>query len=238
MTMYSLRQVFAAGTAAALWLGASAVPAAEIVEEFRWRGQIAGFGVQGRFSYDEAKVDANGVIRNDFTSFDVSFFAPDGSLLRTYHDNHTSFSGFNFAFDTGSRQILQDGTYNKADGFLIGAGDAALRGDPNPPPGLAFWSRPSDDKLPHLHVDDWTNEFGFPIGFSSHEDVAFLTRTTQQLIATGKVGANYVGNPAAGLNELGQRVTLVPTPPTPALLLAGVALLTRRAGAARAGRGA
>jgi hypothetical protein len=151
-------------------------------------------------------------------------------------ENHLNFLGFNFAFDTRSREILQDGTYNTPEGILIGAGDPALRNDPSPLPGLAFWSDPRDDALPHLHFDDWTDAFGFPIGFSSREDVAFLTRPTQQRLDTGRVGSAYVDNLASGLDELGQRITVVPAPPTLALLLGGVALLAGRAGATRAVR--
>ena len=47
------------------------------------------------------------------------------------------------------------------------------------PTGLAFWSRPADDKPPHLHLDDWNDEFGVLIHYSTHGDVAFLIKTTQ-----------------------------------------------------------
>merc|ERR1712060_932049 len=60
----------------------------------------------------------------------------------------------------------------------------------------AFWSRPADNKTPHLHVDDWNQpsgegEFGYPIGYSSHEDASFLYQTTSDKIAGGKVGSAY-----------------------------------------------
>jgi hypothetical protein len=109
----------------------------------------------------------------------------------------------NFAFDTLTEQLLQDGTWKVDDevlrfrnGFMLGEGNPDLRSIPGAQAGLAFWTRPGDDKVPHLHVDDWNDEdgdgeFGFPIGFSSHEDVAFPTKTTQDRIDTGKVGEAY-----------------------------------------------
>ncbi len=183
-----------------------------VMYEFHWTGQIAGFSVKGRFSYDETKVDDTSIVREeDLLSFDVSFYDPDGNLLRTYVDNHIEFELFNFAFDTESGEILQDGTYNKEDGFLMGEGDPALRSEPlGTQQGLAFWSRPRDDAVPHLHVDDWNDDFGFPPGFSSHEDVAFFTRTTQELVDTGRVGEAYVDNPASEPDDFGQRVETVP----------------------------
>ncbi len=231
--MRTSMKVIAAAAAAAFWLGISPAIAGKIVKEaFGWNGQIAGFSVEGHFSYDEDKVGADGIIRNDFESFDVSFFAPDGSLLRTYVDNHINFALFNFAFNTLSRQILQDGTYNKADGFLVGEGDPAERGA-GTQQELAFWTRPADDKPPHLHLDDWADDFGFPIGYSTHEDVAFLTMTTQELLESGKfIDPVYRANPASDLDDFGQRVR-VPAPPTLALLLAGVVLLGHRAGVIR-----
>jgi hypothetical protein len=72
--------------------------------------------------------------------------------------------------------------------------------------GLAFWTRPSDDKLPHLHVDDCNDELGFPIGYSTHEDVSFPTETVSDLIENGKVGESYLDGLQDSLDELGQPV--------------------------------
>lgn len=202
--------------------------------EFYWGGQIAGFLVNGRFSFHKNGAADNGIIReDDLLSFRVSFFDPHGNHLRTYKNNHDKslYPTFNFAFDTLTKEILQDGTWNVDDdnrrfrnGFLMGEGDPDLRGTPGSQIGLAFWSRPGDDKVPHLHVDDWDlengapgeGEFGFPIGFSSHEDVAFLTKTTQDRIDTGKVGTAYF-DAENGVNELasdfgsfGNRIKVVP----------------------------
>lgn len=202
--------------------------------EFYWGGQIAGFMVNGRFSFNEDEVPENGIVREeDLLSFEVSFYDPQGTHLRTYYDNHDKslYPTFNFAFDTLTNRILQDGTWKVDDddrrfrnGFMMGEGNPDLRGEPGSQVGLAFWSRPGDDKVPHLHVDDWdlsaeepgAGEFGYPIGFSSHEDVSFPTNTTQNRIDTGKVGAAYYDE-ATGVNLLasdvsafGQPITVVP----------------------------
>ena len=208
---------------------------------FHWGGQIAGFMVNGRFSYNKKDVPANGIVREEnLLSLDVSFYDPHGNLLRTYADNHKSpvdengVPYLNFAFDTITEQILQTGSFDVDDdnrryrnGFTMGEGTPALRSSPGSQTGLNFWTRSNDNSPPHLHVDDWNDgtgagEFGFPIGYSSHEDIAFLTRTTQDLIDTpgtqptgSKVGATYYDE-AAGVDELashpeeiGQRVQVV-----------------------------
>ncbi|NES07878.1 MAG: PEP-CTERM sorting domain-containing protein [Okeania sp. SIO2F4] len=155
-----------------------------ITFQFDWTGQIAGFRVTGLFSYDETQSYTDGIVRtNDLDFLNVSFFDPQGNLLRTYTDNHLD-AGVNFNFDAQTKQILQSGTYFDADGINIGDGS---RSD-----GLTFRSKPPQSSTPHVHVDDWMDEFGFPLGFSSHEDVAFPTRTTQELIDTGRVGETYV----------------------------------------------
>ena len=206
--------------------------------EFYWSGQFAGFIVNGRFSFDRDTVPANGIVREeDLLSFDVSFYDPQGNHLRTYYDNHnlSKYPSFNFAFDTLTEQILEDGTWSVDDdnrrfrnGFLMGEGDPELRSVPGSQTGLAFWSRPGDDKVPHLHVDDWDDangngEFGFPIGFSSHEDAAFLTKTTEDRVNTGKVGTDYydeangINNLASDFGSLGRRIKVVPAAKTPFL---------------------
>ena len=207
--------------------------------DFYWSGQIAGFIVNGRFSYKENDVADNGIVReDDLLSFDVSFFDPQGNLLRTYRDNHDPdrYPTFNFAFDSLTKEILQDGTWSVDDdnrrfrnGFLMGEGSPDLRGQPGTQVGLAFWSRPGDDKVPHLHVDDWdldngvlgAGEFGFPIGFSSHEDVSFLYKTTQNRIDTGRVGTAYfdadngVNNLATDVEAFGPRIKVVAAKKSP-----------------------
>ncbi|MEM7253866.1 MAG: hypothetical protein AAF493_20805 [Pseudomonadota bacterium] len=206
--------------------------------EFTWRGQIAGFIVNGRFSYNGADVPDNGIIREeDLLALDISFYDPQGNLLRTYYDNQdgpTDENGvpyLNFAFDTLTKQLMQDGTFNVDDddvrfrnGFTMGAGDPAKRSMPGSQTGLAFWSRSGDDKVIHIHVDDWNDvngegEFGFPIGYSSHEDVAFMTKTTQDRIDQNKVGEEYylendlgevvVNRLASDFGEYGERVRVV-----------------------------
>ena len=188
-------------------------PTPDIVTyEFDWTGQIAGFSVEGEFSYDLSQSYEDGIVREeDLESFDISFFDPDGNLLRTYEDNHLTFPEFNFAFDTNTEEILQDGFFLGPDGFNFGEKTAAGDGFT----GLNFWSRPEFNSQgqvppPHVHIDDWADEFGFPLGFSSHEDVAFFTRTTADLIATGRVGDTYVDNPRASLDAVGDRITVSP----------------------------
>ncbi|MGD1862422.1 MAG: serine hydrolase [Leptolyngbyaceae cyanobacterium] len=185
-----------------------------ITYQFDWTGQIAGFSVEGEFSYDASQFLTDGIVREEnLESFDISFFDPDGNLLRTYEDNHLTFPEFNFAFDIDAREILQDGFFLAPDGLNVGEKTSVGDGFS----GLNFWSRPEFNSQgevppPHLHIDDWADEFGFPIGFSSHEDVAFLTRTTAELIETGRVGDVYVDNPVAALEELGSRITVSPPP--------------------------
>ena len=210
-----------------------AIPArAEAIEfNFDWSGQIAGFGVSGSFGYDETQSYSDGIVRTgDLDFLNISFFATDGSLLETYTDNHLD-PGVNFNFDTSTQEILQTGSYNESDGLNLGAPnfDRESGNDPTLAAGLSFWSKPPRSSTPHLHIDDWADEFGFPIGFSVHEDVSFPTRTTQELIDTDRVGEAYLppnGQPVVPLNETGQfaQVTAVPEP-TSILGLFGSGLL-------------
>ena len=209
--------------------------------EFSWTGQFAGFMVNGRFSFDGNAVDETGIVREqNLLAIDVSFYDPLGNHLRTYYDNQdlSKYPTFNFAFNTRTRQILQNGTWktdNDPDdlnlfrnGFMMGEGDPDLRHQEywGSQTGLAFWSRPGDDKVPHLHVDDWNDvngdgEFGFPIGFSSHEDAGFMTKTTQDRADTGKIGPAYyeedetsgevlTNNLASDFGAFGQWIQVVP----------------------------
>jgi len=191
--------------------------------EFFWRGQFAGFIVKGRFVFDDRKEYAGGIVReNDLFDLTVSFYDPQGSHLRTYKRNQNK-KFVNFAFSTLSEELLTDGTWNVDDndlfyrnGFMMGEGNPALKGENGKQSGLAFWSRPSDDKTPHLHVDDWNDdngdgEFGFPIGYSTHEDASFSYKTTQSTIDGGKVGSAYyvegeLNKLASDINGFGQNV--------------------------------
>ena len=81
--------------------------------------------------------------------------------------------------------------------------------------GATYWSKPPHSSTPHSHVGDWQDTYGFPISFSSHEDVAFPTRTTQELLDENptKVGEAYrspLGMPVTELNETGQFAQVVP----------------------------
>ncbi len=192
-----------------------------ITFNFNWMGQVAGFKVTGSFSYDETQNYTNGIVtEQDLDSLEVSFFGPDGSFLRTYSDNHLD-PGVNFNFDTNTREILQAGSWPDPDGINIGDGS---RTD-----GLTFWSKPPTSGTPHVHVDDWLNEFGYPPAFrgspasgEGHEDVAFPGFMTSELtvprfnpgILDAYTSPN--GEPATGPDEFGQfaQATLVPEPGT------------------------
>lgn len=212
----TLRNSLAFGLVLSFVVSASA----EAIEfNFDWTGQVAGFAVSGSFGYDETRNYVDGIVRTDDLDFlNISFFAPDGSLLRTYADNHLD-PGVNFNFDTGTHEILQTGSYNELTGLNLGAinYDRESGNDPSMAEGLSFWSKPPRSSTPHLHIDDWADEFDFPIAFSSHEDVSFPSRTTQQLIETGKFAEAFLppnGQPVTPLDQTGQfaQVTQVPEP--------------------------
>lgn len=193
--------------------------------KFNWEGQVAGFGVEGTFSYDETSVPTDGVIRkDDLLTFDVSFYDPQDNLLRTYVDNHLTYAGFNFNYDTTTRMILQDGVFSDPDGIDIG--EYTVIGE-NQATGLNFWSKPRAEAVPHVHFDDWSDEFGFPRAFGGHEDVAFFGFTTQQLVDSSGIGPNYAENPNSPLDSFGARMAIapVPLPPTLALLAASIGLV-------------
>ena len=191
--------------------GNSPPPTEEATFDFEWTGQVAGFSIEGTFGYDASQTYEDGIVREaDLTDFDVSFFDPDGNLLRTYEDNHLTFPEFNFAFDTETQEILQDGYFLGSEGINIGEKTPVGDGFS----GLNFWSRPEFNSQgevppPHVHIDDWADEFGFPLGFSSHEDVAFFTRTTGELLVTGRLGETYVEAVQDSLDEVGARVRVM-----------------------------
>ncbi|MEM1129447.1 MAG: PEP-CTERM sorting domain-containing protein [Pseudomonadota bacterium] len=202
-------------------------PAAQAVTflQFEWEGQVAGFGVEGTFSYDETNIPTDGVIRRDnLRTFNVSFYDPQENLLRTYTDNHLSYAGFNFNYDTTTQMILQDGGFSEPDGIDIGEFTEVGSGQFT---GLNLWSRPPQSSVPHLHFDDWGSEFGFPRAFGGHEDVAFFGFTTQELVDSGGVGPDYVDNPNFPLDAFGARVVAapIPLPPAFALFAGGLGLI-------------
>ena len=211
--------IYASALAVVSLLAGSAANAVTFLD-FAWEGQLAGFGVEGQFSHDETSLPIDGVIRKeDLLSFDVSFYDPQDNLLRTYVDNHLTYDLFNFNYDTNTRTILQDGGFSEPDGIDIGEYTEIAQGQFT---GLNFWSRPPASSVPHVHFDDWSGEFGFPRGFGGHEDVAFFGFTTQQLVETGNVGADYADDPNFPLDAVGARMTIAPIPvPASLPLLAG-----------------
>lgn len=108
--------------------------------EIYWSGQFAGFIVNGRFSYNARAVPANGILREqDLLALDVSFYDPEGNLLRTYADNQRlpidddGRSYLNFAFDPLTKRLLHKGTWHVDDdnnhfrnGVMMGEGSPAL----------------------------------------------------------------------------------------------------------------
>ncbi|WP_299489544.1 serine hydrolase domain-containing protein, partial [Acaryochloris sp. IP29b_bin.137] len=126
-------------------------PTPDIVTyEFEWTGQIAGFSVEGEFSYDLSESYEEWIVRaENLESFDISFFDPDGNLLRTYEDNHLTFPEFNFAFDTHTKQILTDGIFTEPDGLNVGEKTAVGDGFT----GLNLWSKSKETSSSLIHVD-------------------------------------------------------------------------------------
>lgn len=219
MTLFRQSASLSAISAAIILLFSSSAMAA-LTYQFNWVGQVAGFSASGQFSFDDSQSYSDGIVRgSDLDSFDVSFYDPNGTLLRTYSDNHLTFADFNFAFDINDGEILQNGKFSDSDGLNIGEKTPDGSGGFT---GLSLWSRSKDTSPPLMHIDDWGNEFGFPIGYGSHEDVAFYTRTTQELIDTGKMGQTYIDNGTHfGLNELGSPIQVSAVPlPSAALLFA------------------
>ena len=217
-------QYFAALLGLGLGLGL-AQPALAITFKTEWTGQILGYSAEGTFSYDENIAYTDGIVRrDDLTRFDISFYDPAGELIKTFEDNHLTYAGFNFNFDTRTREILQDGSFSQPNGIDIGEYTVLFNEDGNPTgvTGLNFWSAaPVIDgvPIPHVHLTDFGGEFPeLPIGFGSHLDVAFFTRTRAQLL----------DDPSAG-DQLGQKMTATQVP-EPGLFagLGAIALLSAR----------
>ncbi|MEL6555477.1 MAG: PEP-CTERM sorting domain-containing protein [Cyanobacteria bacterium J06621_11] len=190
-----------------------------------WTGQILGYSAEGTFSYDEDQAYSDGIVRrDDLTDFDISFYDPTGSLIKTFEDNHLTYDGFNFNFDTRTREIVQDGFFDEPNGIDIGEYIPVLddAGEVISATGLNFWSAapaPEGEPIPHVHLTDYGTAFPeLPIGFGPHLDVAFFTRTRAQLL----------DDPSAG-DQLGQRMTATKVP-EPGLLfsMGAIALLAAR----------
>ena len=214
----------AAGIGVALSLG-MAQAASAITFRTEWTGQILGYSAEGAFSYDDDQTFADGIVRrDDLTDFDISFYDPAGSLIKTFEDNHLTYDGFNFNFDTRSREILQDGFFNEPNGIDIGEYIPVLNdaGEVTDATGLNFWSAapaPEGEPIPHVHLTDFGAEFpDLEIGFGTHLDVAFFTRTRAQLLDESNAG-----------DQLGQRMTATKVP-EPGLLfgIGAIALLLKR----------
>ncbi|NJK39169.1 MAG: PEP-CTERM sorting domain-containing protein [Oscillatoriales cyanobacterium RM2_1_1] len=214
--------VIAVGTTLSL---CSVTPAQAATFDISWTGQILGYSAEGRFSYDDAQTFADGVVRgDDLEAFDIAFFDPQGNLIQVFEDNHLTYPGFNFNFDTQTGEILQDGFFNEPNGIDIGEYTVLFdeAGDFIGATGLNFWSAapaPDGEPIPHVHLTDFGDEFpSLSVGFGSHLDVAFFTRTQAQLL----------DDPGAG-DQLGQRMIATKVPEPSALVgLGAIALLGAR----------
>ncbi|MEO0852596.1 MAG: PEP-CTERM sorting domain-containing protein [Cyanobacteria bacterium J06648_11] len=224
----TMGSAIAIGTALSLCVMA---PAQAASFRISWTGQILGYSAEGRFSFDEAQTYPDGIVRGgDLDTFDISFFDPQGGLIKTFENNHLTYPDFNFNFDTQTGAIVQDGFFNEPNGIDLGEYTVLFDADGNPTgaTGLNFWSAapaPEGEPIPHVHLTDFGGEFpDLQIGFGSHLDVAFFTRTRSQLL----------GDPAAGA-QLGQQMiaTEVPEPGT----LAGLGVLALQAYRLRRSKG-
>lgn len=209
----ALSRYVSAGVGVALGIGL-AQSASAVTFQTDWTGQISGYRAEGVFSYDEGQTYVDGIVRRgDLTSFDISFYDPTGSLLKTFEDNHLTYDGFNFNFDTRTQEILQTGYFDEPNGIDIGEYIPVLddTGEVVSATGLNFWSAapaPEGEPIPHVHLTDYSGEFPDPpIEFGPHLDVAFFTRTRAQLL----------DDPGAG-EQLGQKMTATKVP-EPGLLL-------------------
>ena len=212
----------AVGISLALGLAQSA---SAVTFRTEWTGQILGYRAEGTFSYDETQNYTDGIVRKDgLTDFDISFFDPGNSLIKTFEDNHLTYSNFNFNFDTQTQEILQDGFFDEPNGIDIGEYTPLFddAGEPAGETGVNFWSAapaPDGEPIPHVHLTDFGDEFpDLETGFGPHLDVAFYTRTRSQ----------QLGDPRAG-EQLGQRMTATKVP-EPGLLggVGVIALLLNR----------
>ncbi|MEM1243162.1 MAG: PEP-CTERM sorting domain-containing protein, partial [Cyanobacteria bacterium P01_H01_bin.26] len=146
----------------ALSLGA---PAQAVTFNLSWTGQILGYSAEGEFSYDDAQTYEDGIVRgDDLEAFDIAFYDPQGGLIQEFEDNHLTYSGFNFNFDTQTGEILQDGFFDDPNGIDIGEYTVLFdeAGDPIGATGLNFWSAapaPDGEPIPHVHLTDFGDEF-------------------------------------------------------------------------------
>lgn len=212
------------GIGVALSLGL-AQSASAVTFRTDWTGQISGYRAEGVFSYDDDQAYADGIVRrDDLTNFDISFYDPTGSLLKTFEDNHLTYDGFNFNFNTRTQEILQDGFFGEANGIDIGEYIPTLddAGEVVSVTGLNFWSAapaPDGEPIPHVHLTDFGSEFPDPpIAFGSHLDVAFFTRTRGELLDDSSAG-----------DQFGEKMSATKVPEPGILLgLGTIALLLKR----------
>ncbi|ERT06824.1 hypothetical protein M595_3203 [Lyngbya aestuarii BL J] len=207
-------------------------PAQAATFRLSWTGQVLGYQAEGLFSYNETQVDESGIVRrDDLESFNIAFYDPEENLIQEFIDNHLTYSGFNFNFDTQTGKILQEGFSDEPNGIDIGEYNPIFEEEENrvaarfdeegnlvSANGLNFWSAapaPEGTAIPHVHLTDFGNDFpDLPIGFGRHLDVAFFTRTTAQLL----------NDPTAG-DEFGQRMIATKVPEADSIFGLGIVSL-------------
>ncbi|QLE54568.1 PEP-CTERM sorting domain-containing protein [Nostoc sp. TCL26-01] len=85
-----------------------------------WTGN-QGYSAKGRFTYDNSSPEGI-VTKEQLTSFAISFFNPQGTLLQEFKYNfpNPADTTFNFNFDTATNTVLQSDNFDTANGFDLG----------------------------------------------------------------------------------------------------------------------
>lgn len=111
-----------------------------------WTGE-QGYSAKGNFSYDD-NFSGSIVTEDDLTSFTISFFNPEGTLLQEFNYNFPNqSSNFNFNFDTVTKTVLQTGNFDTSEGFDLGI-DFATEVT-----GLSFYTyQNADEGLPTAQI--------------------------------------------------------------------------------------
>ncbi|BAY39181.1 hypothetical protein NIES2111_35310 [Nostoc sp. NIES-2111] len=85
-----------------------------------WTGN-QGYSAKGQFSFDDTS-SSNIVTKDQLNSFAISFFNPQGVLLREFdYSFPNSSNSFNFNFDRATRTVLQTGNFDTPNGFDLGS---------------------------------------------------------------------------------------------------------------------
>ncbi|HLP90376.1 MAG TPA: PEP-CTERM sorting domain-containing protein [Nostocaceae cyanobacterium] len=93
-------------------------PVQAAVYDLNWQGD-GGYSLTGSFAFDDQFLGTT-VTRNQLSSFQLSFFDPNGSFLQGFDYSFSQFGEFNFNFDTNTGTILQSGFAPTNTGFDLG----------------------------------------------------------------------------------------------------------------------